>query len=104
MALARGGLAILSPVAGVVHLSTLQGHAEPAAPEELARTAADEGARALALVQGLLDAEAVPTSGTWFVTEGAQRSSGNRTARLSAQPCGVSERPWHGKPRSCSPE
>ena len=61
-----------APLRGVVHLSTLQGHAEPAAPEELARTAADEGARALALVQGLLDAEAVPTSGTWFVTEGAQ--------------------------------
>ena len=72
-----------APLRGVVHLSALQGQAEPDAPEELARIATGNAASALALVQGLLDAEAVPTSGMWFVTKGAQAVERERQCALA---------------------
>nr|AAY00026.1 SA1_PKSB [uncultured bacterial symbiont of Discodermia dissoluta] len=68
---------------GVVHLSAGHGQADPGEPEELARIATDDGASALALVQGLLDAESVPTGGVWFVTKGAQAVERQRHGSLA---------------------
>ena len=60
------------PLRGVVHLPALGTDSPPDTPECLARDVARAGASALALVQGMLDAERVPSKGLWFVSRGAQ--------------------------------
>ncbi len=60
------------PLRGVVHCAALQGHGTGATTEELAEDARRSGAGALALVQGLLDADLTLVNGLWFLTRGAQ--------------------------------
>ncbi len=60
------------PFSGVVHLQGLQGHGTQATTGELEDDVRRAGASALALVQGLLDADVAPEKGLWFVTLGAQ--------------------------------
>ena len=60
------------PFNGVVHLAALDGHGTEAATEEMAEDVKQIGASALALVQGLTDADVTPEKGVWFVTRGAQ--------------------------------
>ena len=60
------------PLRGVVHLEALRGQGPTASTPQLAEDATRVAASALALIQGLLDAGAVPENGTWFVTRGAQ--------------------------------
>ena len=60
------------PLRGVVHLEALEGQGPIASTPQLAEDTTRVAASALALIQGLLDAGAVPESGTWFVTRGAQ--------------------------------
>ena len=60
------------PFNGVVHLVGLDGHGILASTPEFAEATKRTGASALALVQGLLDADAAPEKGVWFVTRGAQ--------------------------------
>ncbi len=60
------------PFNGVVHLAALDGHGAEAAVEEMAEDVKQIGASALALVQGLTDADVTPEKGVWFVTRGAQ--------------------------------
>ena len=60
------------PFNGVVHLVGLDGQGIQASTPEFAEATKRTGASALALVQGLLDADAAPEKGVWFVTRGAQ--------------------------------
>ena len=60
---------------GVVHLSGLDGSGGEATAEALGGDAKHGYASALALTQGLLDADVAPAAGVWFVTRGAQMVS-----------------------------
>ena len=60
------------PFNGVVHLAALDGRGTESAVEEMAEDVKQIGASALALVQGLTDADVTPEKGVWFVTRGAQ--------------------------------
>ena len=57
---------------GVLHLGALDGHGPRASTAQLLEDTRDAGSSALALVQGLLDADVSPDKGLWFVTSGAQ--------------------------------
>ena len=60
------------PVQGVLHLRALDGHGTQASTTQLMDDTSDAGGSALALVQGLLDADVALDKGLWFVTSGAQ--------------------------------
>ena len=57
---------------GVLHLGALDGHGSQASTAQLLQDARAAGGSALALVQGLLDADVSPEKGLWFITLGAQ--------------------------------
>ena len=57
---------------GAVHLNALDGHGSDATHEEMADDVRRAGASALAMVQGMTDADAKPEKGLWFLTRGAQ--------------------------------
>ena len=57
---------------GVVYLGAVDGGGASVSATDLMEDAAQASAGALALVQGLLDADAQPSKGVWFVTRGAQ--------------------------------
>ncbi len=71
------------PLAGVVHLAGLDGRGPDATTGELAADVRHAAASALALVQGLADADATPSRGTWFITRGAQILERERTGQLA---------------------
>ena len=71
------------PLKGVVHLMALEGHGAQATTEELAEDVTNAGASALALLQGLTDADAEPSHGVWFVTKGAQVLEREREGELA---------------------
>ncbi len=60
------------PLNGVVHLTALDGHGTGATAGELKEDMTRITGSALALVQGLIDADATPNQGVFFVTRGAQ--------------------------------
>ena len=66
------GLPEGAPLRGVVHLPALDGHGAGASTEELQEDVTRGLGSALALVQGLLDADAAPEHGVWFVSRGGQ--------------------------------
>ena len=61
-----------APLRGVVHLTALDGHGAEASTEELKRDVTRGLGSALALVQGVVDADAAPEHGIWFVSRGGQ--------------------------------
>ena len=71
------------PLSGVVHLRSLDGHGARASTEEMAADVKRAGASALALVQGLADADAVPANGVWLITRGAQVLERERDGELA---------------------
>ena len=71
------------PLAGVVHLAAVDGHGPQATTEQMARDTRGAAASALALVQGMLDADATPAKGVWFVTRGAQVLEKERSGELA---------------------
>ena len=77
------GLAGEEALRGVVHLSGLDGSGEEATAEGLFGEAEHGYASALALVQGLLDADVSPTGGMWLATRGAQAVGCERDGVLS---------------------
>ena len=88
------GLAGAERLRGVVHLSGLDGGGEEAltSEEPTSETLTSEGllgevahgsGSALALVQGLLDADVAPTGGVWLVTRGAQSLGRERGGALA---------------------
>ena len=72
-----------APLAGVVHLAALDGNSPEATTEEMAEDVKRVGASALALAQGLLDADAAPGKGFWFLTRGAQVLERERGGELA---------------------
>ncbi len=60
-----------APLKGIVHLAALEGHGTGATASELAEDVTRVTGSALALTQGLIDADVTPTQGVWFVTRGA---------------------------------
>ncbi len=66
------GLSSDTALRGVVHLVSLDSHGSQVATEQLAEDAAQAGKSALALLQGMGDADAAPSDGVWLVTQGAQ--------------------------------
>ncbi len=74
------------PFAGVVHLVAQDGRGADATTAEMAADAKRAAASALALVQGIADADAVPEKGLWFVTRGAQVLERERTGQLAGAP------------------
>ena len=71
------------PLAGVVHLAAQDGHGADAATPDMAADAKRATASALALVQGIADADVVPEKGAWFVTRGAQVLERERIGQLA---------------------
>ena len=71
------------PLRGVLHLAALDGHGPDAETEEMAVDLQRGTASALALGQGMLDADAVPENGTWFFTRGAQVLERERGGELA---------------------
>ncbi len=57
---------------GVVHFAGLDGHGARATTDEMAEDVRRVGASALALVQGIADADVIPANGVWMITRGAQ--------------------------------
>ncbi|MDE2780959.1 MAG: SDR family NAD(P)-dependent oxidoreductase [Chloroflexota bacterium] len=60
------------PFSGLVHLMALDGHGTQATTPEIAEDVSHAGASALAMVQALNEADAIPQKGLWFITRGAQ--------------------------------
>ncbi len=77
------GLPEDAPLSGVVHLAALDGHGPGATTEEMAEDVKRVGASALALVQGLLDVDAAPGKGFWFLTRGAEVLERERGGELA---------------------
>ena len=71
------------PLSGVVHLAALDGHGAGAATGEIAEDVRRAGASALALTQGMSDADLTPEKGVWFVTRGAQVLERERGGELA---------------------
>ncbi len=66
------GLPSELPLNGVVHLVASDGHGPGATAGEFARDVRDGAETALALVQGMADADVAPAKGLWFLTRGGQ--------------------------------
>ena len=77
------GLPADVPLAGVVHLAAQDGRGADATTAEIAADTRRATASALALVQGITDADAVPEKGVWFVTRGAQVLERERIGQLA---------------------
>ena len=75
------------PFSGVVHLQGLEGHGTQATTGELEDDVRRAGASALALVQGLLDADVAPEKGLWFVTLGVAGLGAGLHARMRRGAC-----------------
>ena len=71
------------PLAGVAHLVAQDGHGPEAATAEMAADTQRATASALALAQGLADADAEPVKGIWFLTRGAQVLERERDGQLA---------------------
>ena len=71
------------PFSGVVHLQSQEGHGNWSTAAELDEDVSHAGESALALVQGLLDTDAAPEKGVWFVTRGAQVLERENSGELS---------------------
>ena len=72
-----------APLHGIVHLAALDGHGPRATTEEMAADAKRTAGSALALVQGIADADAMPAKGVWLVTRGAQVVEKERGGKLA---------------------
>ena len=72
-----------APFQGIVHLAALDGHGAAATTEQVAGDVSRAGARALSLVQGVLDAGVSPARGLWLVTLGAQSLERERGGQIA---------------------
>ena len=72
-----------APLSGVVHLAAVDGHRADVPTEELAAAVRRAAATALALMQGLTDADTAVDKGVWFVTRGGQVLDHERVGGLA---------------------
>ena len=80
------GLSKDAPLKGVVHLAGLDGHGAGSSADDLAEDVTRITGSALALTQGLIDADVTPTQGVWFVTRGAWVLEKEAAGELSGSP------------------
>ena len=71
------------PLNGIVHMAAVAGHGPRATTDEMAADARRAAAGALALLQGVVDADATPEKGVWLVTRGAQVLERERDGELA---------------------
>lgn len=71
------------PVKGVVHLAGLDGSGVDADNVEFAGDAERIGSSALAMIQGIGDADVIPANGVWFITRGAQVLERERSGEIA---------------------
>ena len=71
------------PLSGAVHLMALDGHGAESTTAELESAVARSTGSALALVQGLSDADVMPAQGVWFLTRGGQVLERERGGELT---------------------
>ena len=83
------GLPADLPFKGAVHLTALDGHGPEASTQELASDVERAAGSALALVQGIIDSDAQPSGGVWFVTRGAQTLEHDVVSRAPGQLAGA---------------
>ena len=83
------GLPADLPFRGAVHLMALDGHGPEASTEEMAADVERAAESALAFVQGIIDSDAQPTGGVWFVTSGAQILEEDLIGRTAGQLAGA---------------
>ncbi|MDE2806451.1 MAG: SDR family NAD(P)-dependent oxidoreductase [Gemmatimonadota bacterium] len=76
------GLPRDTALCGLAHFLSLDGHGAGATTDEIGEDVARVGASALAMVQGVGDADATPEKGVWFVTRGAQVLERERGGQL----------------------
>ncbi len=76
------GLPPGTALSGLAHFLSLDGHDGGATTDEVGEDVARSGASALAMVQGVGDADATPEKGVWFVTRGAQVLERERGGQL----------------------
>ena len=72
-----------APLRGVVHLAALNGRGARSLAAELQEDVSQATSSALAMVQALIDVDAQPEGGVWFVTSGAQVLAGESGDRLA---------------------
>ena len=77
------------PLRGIVHLMALDGHGTTASVRQMAKDVTRGTSTALALTQGIADANAIPNDGVWFVTQGAQALEQDRINRTSGELAGA---------------
>ncbi len=77
------GLPIEPPVKGIVHLAGLDGHGTDANDVEFASDTKRIGGSALAMIQGITDADVTPVNGVWFLTRGAQVLERERSSEIA---------------------
>ena len=77
------------PLRGFVHLMALDGHGTSANVQQMAKDVTRGTSTALALTQGIADANAIPNDGVWFVTRGAQTLEQDRINRTSGKLAGA---------------
>ena len=78
-----------TPVRGIVHLMALDGHGTAASAQQMAKDVTWGTSTALALTQGIADANATLTDGVWFVTRGAQALEQDHINRTSGELAGA---------------
>ncbi len=71
------------PLRGVVHMAALDGHGAAGTTAQVKQDVTHATRSALALVQGLLDADAEPEHGLWFVSRGGQVLEHEHTGALA---------------------
>ncbi len=71
------------PLSGAVHLMALDGHGAESTTAELESDVTRSTGSALALVQGLSDADVMPAQGVWFLTRGGQVLERERDGELT---------------------
>ena len=77
------GLPADLPLGGIVHLAALDGRGARATAEEMGEDARGAAASALALTQGVIDADLTPAKGVWLVTRGGQVLERERAGQLA---------------------
>ncbi|MYJ73790.1 MAG: SDR family NAD(P)-dependent oxidoreductase, partial [Gammaproteobacteria bacterium] len=77
------GLPVGRPLCGIVLSGAIDGWGVDATTDQMAADVRRVGASALALAQGLADADGMPEKGIWFVTRGAQVLERERDGQLA---------------------
>ncbi len=77
------GLPTEPPIKGIVHLAALDGHGADADNSQFSSDTERIGSSALAMIQGIADADLSLGNGVWFLTRGAQVLERERSGEIA---------------------